>query len=97
MAIKRYARANIIGINRQYGTSLAISAIRSGIQLGLIKSTVQILSKGQRLDSLAGEIYGDARLWWVIAAASEIGWSIQAPPGTIIKIPNIADIENIIG
>jgi hypothetical protein len=26
-------------------------------------------------------------LWWVIAAASGIGWGMQVPPGVILKIP----------
>jgi hypothetical protein len=97
MSIKRYARSNIIGVNQRYGTSKAIISIRNGIESGLIKSTVQILSKGQRLDSIAGQVYGDAKLWWIIAAASEIGWSIQAPPGTLIRIPSLDDITEIIG
>ena len=47
---------------------------------------LKILEK-ERLDVLAGKIYGDGGYWWIIAAASGIGWSLQVPPGTRLKIP----------
>jgi len=97
MALRRYARSNIIGANRQYGTSRAIQAIRDGIEIGTIRFTNSRVLQGQRLDSIAGEIYNNGRLWWVIAAASEIGWGLQVPPETIIRIPNLTDIASIIG
>jgi hypothetical protein len=46
------------------------------------------MEEGERLDSLAGTVYGDASLWWIIASASGIGWGMQVPPGTLIFIPN---------
>ena len=52
-----------------------------------IQSTVKILEEGERLDQLAGVMYGDGTLWWVIAAASGIGWCMQVPPGTRLRIP----------
>jgi nucleoid-associated protein YgaU len=97
MALRRYARSNIIGANRQYGTSRAIQAIRDGIEIGTVRFTTSRTLQGQRLDSIAGEVYNNGRLWWVIAAASEIGWALQVPPETIIRIPNITDIASIIG
>ena len=55
------------------------------------------LKEGQRLDILAGQRYGDASLWWIIAAASGIGWGLQVPPGTIVRVPkNLSDILAII-
>jgi nucleoid-associated protein YgaU len=53
--------------------------------------------EGERLDVLAGQIYNDARYWWVLAAASDIGWGMQVPPGTVIRIPDLSDIANLIG
>jgi len=97
MALRRYARSNIIGANRQYGTSRAIQAIRDGIEIGTVRFTTSRTLQGQRLDSIAGEVYNNGRLWWVIAAASEIGWALQVPPETIIRIPNLTDIASIIG
>ena len=97
MAFSRYARAPIIDYGRQYGTSSAVAAIRSAISNGSIK-TKQLLVRGQeRLDTLAGSIYGDAKYWWVLAAASNIGWGLQVPPGTIINIPDLADVSAIVG
>lgn len=97
MAIRRYARTNILGANRKYGTSRAITAIRNGIENGLIRYSTQRLLEGQRLDSIAGQIYNDGKLWWVIAAASNIGWGLQVPPETIIRIPNISDVSSLVG
>lgn len=97
MALRRYARANILGANRQYGTSRAIRAIRGGIEAGTIRHSTQRLLEGQRLDSVAGSVYGNGRLWWVIAAASNIGWGLQAPAETVIRIPNLSDVSALIG
>lgn len=46
------------------------------------------VDSGQRLDRLAFEYYDDAKLWWVIASANELGrgdWTV--PAGTQIRIP----------
>ena len=64
--------------------------INRAVTSGMIPSTTIILEQGQRLDHIAGAVYGDGTLWWIIAAASGIGWGLQCPPGTIIKIPNNA-------
>ena len=56
---------------------------------------VKISEEGKRLDHYAYEYYGDAGNWWVIAAASGIGWGLQIPPGTFLKIPR--DLNEIIG
>ena len=42
---------------------------------------------GDRFDTLAQQYYDDSSLWWIIAAASGIGWSLQLPPGTFLTIP----------
>jgi nucleoid-associated protein YgaU len=97
MALRRYARSNILGINKQYGTSRAVQTIRKGIASGIIRFTTEVLREGQRLDSVAGAAYGDAALYWVIAAASDIGWTMQVPPSTILRIPNLADISELVG
>jgi len=38
---------------------------------------------------LAGIEYGNSTYWWIIAAASHIGWSLQVPEGTLIRIPDL--------
>ena len=73
------------------GTGLAsartVLGIRSAVKSGTLKCSTRVLKEGQRLDHVAAEVYGDGTLWWVIAAASNIGWPLQLPPGTILKIP----------
>ena len=51
----------------------------------------------ERLDKLAKIFYEDASLWWIIAAASGIGWAMQCPAGTVIKIPKNLDVALSIG
>ena len=87
MTIRRYVRDGTVLGGKAFGTSAAVNAIRQNIRQGNISFTVQNLAEAQRLDVLAGEVYGDASLWWVIAAASDIGWALQVPPGTFLRIP----------
>jgi hypothetical protein len=39
----------------------------------------------------------DATLWWIIASASEIGFALQTPPGTQLKIPLLEDVAKYAG
>lgn len=93
----RYARTKILGLGKRYATSFAIPAIRQNIANGNIRTDEIILSERERMDTLAGKAYGDGRFSWVIAAASNIGWQLQVPPGTRILIPNLDDIAKYIG
>lgn len=97
MIISRYARTRVVGLNFRYGTSHAIPAIRDNINNGNIRFTEITLNERVRLDILAGEVYGDGRLSWILAAASGIGWQLQAPPGTRILIPELEDVARLIG
>jgi len=46
---------------------------------------------------LAGAIYQSSTYWWVIAAASGIGWGLQVPPGTVLRIPkNIGEVVGML-
>ena len=96
MAFSRYRNAPLIDYAKQYGTSRAISRIRALIASGNIKVKQVLLKEGERLDTIAGTTYGDGRYWWVLAAASDIGWGMQVPPGTVINIPDIKDINAIV-
>ena len=87
MAIRRYSRAPQLALGTRYGTSDAIVKIRQGVSLGIVQVKTLVLAQGQRLDTVAGQEYGDGSLWWIIAAASDIGWAPQAPPGTILRVP----------
>lgn len=97
MTIRRYARTPTFGLGIRYGTSFAITSIRSNIKNGNIRFDEIVLQEHERLDVLAGKYYSDSKLGWVIAAASNIGWMPQVPPGTLIRIPNIDDCAKFIG
>lgn len=98
MPFSRYNRAPQLNLGAQYGTSRAIEAIRQGLASGQIHIQREIVVRGaERLDTIAGVVYGDARYWWVLAAASDVGWALQVSPGTIIKIPVLSDVAKLIG
>ena len=48
--------------------------------------TSKILGRKQ-LATSESQIYGSSDLWWILAAASGIGWALQVPPGTVVKVP----------
>tara|TARA_B100000214_G_scaffold195420_1_gene141390 strand:- start:2465 stop:2749 length:285 start_codon:yes stop_codon:yes gene_type:complete len=78
-----------------YGTSSAIRIVRSLVNNGTVQVKELALRESERLDHVAYKHYGDTRLWWIIAAASGIGWGLQCPPGTYLKIPtNLGAIAN---
>ena len=90
MALSRYSFSSkktdangkeIIGISK------ASYQIYRGIENGAIPYSVHVLEEGERLDYLAGIHYDDSSFWWVLAASSGIGYGLQVPPGTIIRIP----------
>lgn len=98
MASSRYTRTPLLSLRSQYGTGNAPSLIREGIKNGSISIVKQtILNGSERLDTLASFEYGDGRYWWVLAAASDIGWGMQVPPGTIINVPLLSDVLRLIG
>ena len=97
IVFSRYARTRILGLGKRYATSFAIPALRQNIANGNIRTEVIILSERERMDIIAGKAYGDGRLGWVIAAASNIGWQLQVPAGTRILIPNLDDAVKYVG
>lgn len=98
MATRRYARTPIIRGGKQYGTARAARAIFNAVERGQISTDTHILQEGERLDAIAGERYGDGRMWWIIAAASGVGWALQCPPGTRLRIPRlIAEVTEVTG
>jgi nucleoid-associated protein YgaU len=86
MGFGRYAFNRKTG-GKFYNTNEYAAAIRNGILSGKIPYSTRVISESERLDTVAGEVYGDGRLWWVIAAASGIGWGLQIPAGTLLYIP----------
>lgn len=93
----RYSRDPKLQRNSFLGTSSSIRNIRRAVRSGDL-SVVRTLvtSDLDRLDNLAAVFYGDARLWWVLAAASDVGWGMQVPPGTLVKIVDLNQVEELI-
>ena len=89
MTISRYNRAAFSSYNgkRLKSSSQACKTIRNMVDSGQLSVSEYMLSHGQRLDLVSANFYGSAHYWWVIAAASGIGWQCQVPPGTLLKIP----------
>lgn len=95
--VRRYARAPVLAFGKKFGTSFAIPAIRTNVQNGNIRFTDLVIQESERLDILAGQFYGEGKLWWIIAAASEIGYGLQVPPGTLLRVPNLEDVAKYVG
>lgn len=87
MATSRYAFTSKLDNNK-----LATTDVSSRIYFAAINGQIDFndnkLVDKQRLDHIAFKTYGDSSLWWVIAAASGIGWALQCPAGTILRIPS---------
>ena len=78
---------------KYFNTARAIINIRTAVSAGALSYDTVIVRESERLDHIAHRYYGDGRMWWVIAAASGIGWWPQVPPGTRIRVP--IDIDQI--
>ena len=97
MAIRRYNRTPIIKGGTQFGTSDIRDIIKNAVDAGTIGFTERQLKENERLDIIAGQEYGDATLYWVIASASGIGWALQVPPGTLLRIPiDINEVASLV-
>ena len=96
MSFSRYRKDGVLREGKIRGTNEGLLRLRRRMKRGEIVFTTITLKEGQRLDKIAQQFYGDGRLWWIIAAASGIGWWMQAPPGTLIKVPSdLLQIEEI--
>ena len=75
----------------------AAISLRRAIRAGLVVPNRMVtVTQADRLDTLSGEIYGDARYWWVLAVASNIGWGLQVPPGTVIFVIDLSTVERLV-
>ncbi len=97
MAISRYERCPVLDLGSVYGTSTSHVVIQTAVKEGRLPYTTIVLHERDRLDHIAGRYYGNGRYWWVIAAASNIGWGLQVPPGTIINVPDIREVAKLVG
>jgi hypothetical protein len=97
VAVSRYEDDSLVQDGRLLGTNVAIVRLRDAIRAGRVRTVARTLSEAERLDIIAGQLYGDGRLWWVISAASGIGWWLQAPAGTRLVIPtDISEVEAVL-
>jgi nucleoid-associated protein YgaU len=87
MALSRYRNDLQIRGGKILQTNESVARIRQAFLAGQLTTQQRVLQEGERLDIIAGQAYGDGRLWWVIAAASGIGWFLQVPPGTLLEVP----------
>ena len=95
---KRHTRLKRIDKGRGLSTSEASIIVYNLVESKRVPVTERILREGERLDVLAGKYYNNSSLWWVIAAASGIGWALQVPPGTYLRIPkDLTLIQSMIG
>ena len=86
-----------MALGTRYGTSNYTVLIRDAISNGQLSYRTSVMSSGQRLDTVAGQQYGDGSLWWIIAAASNIGWATQVPAGTVLIVPtSLSEIERVL-
>ena len=100
MALSRYSFSfNRKDSNGQNIVSISAAShqIFQAVENRSINYNVHVLEEGERLDYLAGINYGDSSYWWILAAASGIGYALQVPPGTILRIPNnITEVFGVI-
>ncbi len=93
MSFSRYSFVKKISFNNRllYGTNRNNVIIFNAIESGVLPFTSYVVKENDRLDIIAGKVYGNSNYWWVIAAASGIGWNLQIPPGTFVRYPNSID------
>jgi len=98
MAFSRYRRDKLQNDGKGFAVARGVENLRRAIKSGRIVITQTFTTTdADRLDTIAGDIYGDARYWWVVAAASDVGWGLQVPPGTIINIVDLRAVEGLVG
>lgn len=89
MTISRYVRVGVEEVSIS-------NAIYQAVQNNEIDYKTVITSSGDRLDHMAFKEYQNGTYWWIIAAASGVGWWLQVPEGVVIRIPtNLSQIENL--
>lgn len=59
-------------------------------ELGQVTYTEYTFKRGDRLDTLATEFYGNPRFWWIIAEYNPEVEDIQnITPGTVLRIAHV--------
>jgi len=94
--MRRYSDSTVYQFGQARGASGSPIKIQNAIDSQILSYQERNTQEGERLDTIAGIEYGDSTLWWIIAAASRIGWALQVPPGTRILIPDLGQVKRII-
>lgn len=68
--------------------------IYKAVENNEIDFDIVVTEAGKRLDHYSQEYYSDPNNWWIIAAASGIGWWLQVPDSVVLRIPT--DLSQII-
>ncbi len=84
--MNRYARSVLLE-GKYLSASDVERRIYTAVNNNAVRVQRRVLKEGERLDIIAGKAYGSGAYWWIIAAASGIGWSPQIPAGTMLRIP----------
>ena len=89
MGISRHSFKKTIFVNGKnfLATNKCSSRIYQAVLNRSLPCDSYIMKEGDRLDIIAIKRYKNADYWWIIAAASGIGWPLQVPQGTILAIP----------
>lgn len=97
MALSRYTFLGNIKEGKIIASYSSMSKIYNAVETGRVECAIVVLENNQRVDQIAGSVYGDSSYWWVITAASGVGWGLQVPPGTLLRIPkNLNQIIEIL-
>ena len=86
--IGRYTLSRRIEDGKAIAPSKASAILYRAALSTALPVSLRVLEEGERLDTISFEVYGTSSFWWIIAGASGIGWGLQVPPGTLLKIPN---------
>jgi len=96
MGLSRYSFSSKTS-NGAIATSKVSWRVFQAIENGSLPFSARTTRGLERLDHIAAKAYGSSDMWWIIAAASGIGWGLQVPPGTIVRIPkSVSAVMNLV-
>jgi hypothetical protein len=94
MARSRYATTPIDGDHYETWTDPTRSGPFPKEILAGVDCVDHVLSRGERLDSIANTYYGEPELWWVIAMSNRIVDPFSISPGMTLRVP--IDVRSIL-
>lgn len=82
----RYENAVIIRTKASDGQTRP--TVYAGLPGGTTQYRTYIAEGGERFDTMAHSLWGDAELWWRIANLNpELLYPGTIPPGTVVRLP----------